>query len=93
MESTRYQIIITEDDVPQQEPREGPGNNRRFLEEMVMVDMYLPKRFIVAIDRATKIGVGRPAVMRAIVRQAMEDKPEVVTSYARLPLYDTSGGE
>ncbi len=70
-----YEIIITEEDIP------GPPTDGkpRFPEEMVNITIAYPKALMRRIDRAAaNIGTARPHVMRAIVRQAIQNAATVI---------------
>lgn len=70
-----YEIIITEEDIPNK-PIEG---TTRFPEEMVKVTIAFPARIMRRIDRAAaSIGTARPHVMRALVRQGIENEAAVI---------------
>lgn len=74
-----YEIIITGQDVPQRLP-EGI----RHSQEMAYVRISIPAAHMRRIDRAAaSINVGRPDVIRAIIRQALEQPAEVVTAWGR----------
>lgn len=89
----RYEIFITAADAPRKSGRPGRGTNIRLVGEHVPVMMSLRKDFVERIDRAAEeAGTQRQSVIRAIIRQAMEDKSEIVTKYARVPLFDEAEG-
>jgi hypothetical protein len=70
-----YEIIITDEDIPGNAELGKP----RFREEMVHITVAYPKRWIRRVDRAAaSIGTARPHVMRAIVRQAIENESAVI---------------
>ncbi len=70
-----YEIIITEEDLPSKTVDGTPS----FQEEMVSITIKYPKRIMRRIDRAAaSIGTSRPHVMRAIVRQGIENEAAVI---------------
>lgn len=83
-EGTRYEIFVLEEDVPKEDRESGKaGRPRKFDEAMVTYTLSLPKKWLLAIDKGARIGVVRPVVMRAIIRQALESNPEIVTGWGR----------
>ncbi len=67
-----YEIIITDEDMP-------PNGGAAFTEEMVSISVQYPKRWVRRIDlAAANIGTARPHVMRAILRQAIENEGAII---------------
>lgn len=83
-EGTRYEIFILEEDVPQEQREQGKvGRPRKFDSAMTRCTILMPPEWLRQIDTGSRIGVTRPAILRAIVRQALEANPEVVTGWGR----------
>lgn len=88
-EGTRYEIFILPEDVPQEIRSTGKvGRPRKFASRMVKYDIIVPPEWLRQIDIGTRIGVGRPAILRAIIRQALEANPEIVTGWGRQRLQE-----
>jgi hypothetical protein len=69
-----YEIIITDEDMP-----ERVEGGVKFSEDMAKITVYYPKRIMRRIDKAAaNIGTHRPHVMRAIIRQAIENEAAVI---------------
>ncbi len=86
-DNTFYEVIITDEDIAPRVRTGKRGNPSRFIKDHVQVNFAAPVDFIERIDRAaTRAGTTRPQILRAMVRQVMDDKSEVVTLIARTPL-------
>lgn len=77
-----YEIHIATQDTAQ---RSDTGNGYKHAQPMAYVRVRIPQAHMRRIDRAAaSINVNRPAVLRAIIRQALDSGPaEIVTAYGR----------
>ena len=88
-DGSRTEIFICEEDVPQEAKHPGKrGRERNFSSPIVSYNVLLPADWVKQIDMGTRIGVPRPVVVRAIFRHVLENKPEIVTGWARQKLYE-----